>query len=99
MCPPRLASRHRTSSIVLIDGGAGDRTRPGGAIDAGLDLPVRLFGATGDVADQAAALAAQSLSGRVGRLPLGLGALRRGFWPGDGFRLLRPRLGVIGREE
>src|SRR6478735_6367155 len=62
--PPKLAAQHRIAALELLDGGAGDRARPGVAIDAGLDLPVRLAGAAGDVGDQATALAAQPLSGR-----------------------------------
>src|SRR3978361_2453927 len=90
--PPQLAAQQPVAALELLDRGAGARARPGGAIDAGLALAVRLAGPPGDVADQAAALATQPLSGGVGRLPFGFGGLRRGFGPGADGRLLRSRL-------
>src|SRR3954447_9098153 len=44
---PQLAAQQRVAALELLDGGAGDRARPGLAIDAGLDFPVRLAGAAG----------------------------------------------------
>lgn len=45
LSPPQLAAQHRVAALELLDGGAGDGARPGGAIDAAwtsrCDFPVR----------------------------------------------------------
>src|SRR6185312_5962426 len=95
---PELAAQQRVAALELVDRGAGDRAHPGFAIDAALDLAVRLARAAGEVADQAAALGPQALAGLVRGLAGRLAVLGRGGGLGDD-RLLHHRLRIVGGEE